>query len=116
MKLEEILGIKKKILLPLVVGALAVFSPRANAQGPPPVSELRGFIDPSSFSIDSVFAYKLRDSSLLASSALFNVDTVTVEGDTVTVPNAYRFVIQGASPGDTLFFRAKDSDCLRWFK
>jgi hypothetical protein len=99
-------------LLLLTLGLLPMT--RARGQGPPPIMELRGFVDTQGNPIDSVFAYSIRTHNLLAKSGLMPVDTVTANGDTVTVPNGYRLVVQGAMPQDTLHFRAKD-DVEDWY-
>ncbi len=102
-------------LVPLVVLTTLFFS-KANSQTRP--SELRGHADfftskgayKTNSLIDSVFAYNKSNDSLLSSSAL-------PYHDTVSVPNRFRLVvpsddpgtqdiIEGAKPGDTLYFKA----------
>lgn len=104
-------NIENKLFTFLLISLAFLPMKKARPQGPPPVEELRGFVDLSSENIDSVFAFNKRNNNLLASSALMYVDTVTASGDTVTVPNGYRFVMQGqagVTQGDTLYFKARD--------
>lgn len=120
---KTIIHLGSKLIVPFAATVIAFFPSKSNAQFNPAElpSELRGFVEHNGFVIDSLFAYNTRNDSLLDKTILSEADTVNVQGDTVTVPNFYRFVIltdkastpdtvEGATLGDTLYFKAKAQD------